>query len=206
MAIRFAVEGDLRFISHHDSMRLFERALARANLPVRFSSGFNPRPRLRLALPRPVGVASRDELLVVELSHETDPAGAQDALAAQMPEGITLLSAEMLADTDQRRPCEATFVLPITSDEADAVARRVSEFLASDKVPVERIDRKTKHRRSVDLRVFIKDARIDGSHLTWTQTVGQEGSARMGELLDAWGMAARDRLHQVLRVSVAYLS
>lgn len=203
LAFRFAIEGDLRFISHHDSLRLFERALSRANLPVRFSAGFNPRPRMRLALPRPVGIASRDEMLVVELTHETAEADAHRALTAQMPEGITLLSAEALADTDQRRPCEATYELPITPDEADDVARRVSEFLTKDNAPVERINRKTQRRRTVDIRVFITNARIDDSRLIWTQSVTQDGTAKIGEVLDAFGLASRDRMHHVVRVRVA---
>ncbi|GAF87148.1 unnamed protein product, partial [marine sediment metagenome] len=55
----YDVDGDLRFISHHDMLRLFARSLARAALPVRFSEGFNPHPRLSIPLPRPVGVASQ---------------------------------------------------------------------------------------------------------------------------------------------------
>ncbi len=158
---------------------------------------------MRLALPRPVGIASRDEMLVVELTHETAEADAQCALTAQMPEGITLLSAEALADTDQRRPCEATYELPITPDEADDVARRVSEFLTKDKAPVERINRKTQRRRTIDIRVFITSARLDDSRLIWTQSVTQDGTAKIGEVLDAFGLASRDRMHHVVRVRVA---
>src|SRR5690606_16197351 len=93
VAIRFRVEGDLRFISHHDMMRLFERALARARLPVKHSEGFNPRPRMSLPLPRPVGVATLADRLVVELREPVETTDALARLRRQMPVGLTLAEA-----------------------------------------------------------------------------------------------------------------
>ncbi len=75
-AIELSVEGDLRFLSHHDMMRAIERLLRRAGLPLRYSQGFNPRPALSLVLPRPVGVASEADLLVVTLEEDL----AEDAV------------------------------------------------------------------------------------------------------------------------------
>ena len=71
-AIELSVEGDLRFLSHHDMMRAMERLVCRAKLPLKYTQGFNPRPVLSLSLPRPVGVASRAELLVVTLEEDLD--------------------------------------------------------------------------------------------------------------------------------------
>ena len=73
LAIRYAIKGDLRFLSHQDTLRLFQRAFNRAGIPIRFSEGFNPRPRISIAMPRPVGVESCDELLVIELASWADP-------------------------------------------------------------------------------------------------------------------------------------
>ncbi|MHC4716562.1 MAG: TIGR03936 family radical SAM-associated protein, partial [Planctomycetota bacterium] len=69
----FTVTGDPRFLSHHDLMRLMARAAARAGMPLKHSAGFNPRPKLSLVLPRPVGVASRCELMAVQLTRPVDP-------------------------------------------------------------------------------------------------------------------------------------
>ncbi|TWT41893.1 hypothetical protein RAS1_30170 [Phycisphaerae bacterium RAS1] len=67
VAVTFGMLGDLRYISHHDELRMLARALVRARWPVAFSQGFNPRPRIVLPLPRPVGVSSSCELAIVEL-------------------------------------------------------------------------------------------------------------------------------------------
>jgi radical SAM-linked protein len=204
LAVQFAIEGDLRFISHHDSLRLFERALARAGLPVRFSEGFNPRPKLRLALPRPVGVASQDELLVVELVRDSEPDDARTALAAQVPVGITLRSVGRLADGDRRHPRAATYELAVDPGRAEGLAGRVVEFMASGNVVVQRPSPRGPGIKSVDIRSFVMSMSVVGDRLQWTQSIGQDGTARVNELLDALELPSRDYLHRVVRRAVEY--
>ncbi|HUN82331.1 MAG TPA: TIGR03936 family radical SAM-associated protein [Phycisphaerae bacterium] len=204
LAIRFAIEGDLRFISHHDSLRLFERALARAETPVRFSEGFNPRPRMRLALPRPVGVASLDELLVVELSQDSEAQAIFESLRRQMPEGLALLGVERLSDHDERRPNEATYELPIDPQMVEPLTRRAADLLAMDHLWVTRKTPRSIRAKSVDIRAFLTRMLVADDRLTWTQTVSQDGTVRIGELLEALGLTSEEHLHRVTRRSVAY--
>jgi len=204
LAVHFAIDGDLRFISHHDALRLFERALARAGIPVRFSEGFNPRPRMRLALPRPVGVASQDELLVVELVRDTEPDEVRTALAAQMPVGITLLNAERLAEADRRHPRAATYELDVGPDQAQGLAQRALAFMALQHVVVERQLPRSPCKKLVDIRSFVQSMCVADDKLAWTQAIGQDGTARVNELLDALELPSRDHLHHVCRQVVAY--
>ena len=79
LRIDFSVDGDIRFLGHRDMLRLFARAVVRSafgGLAVRYTQGFNPHPRLSIPLPRPVGIASDAECLVLEL---TEPADEQTA-------------------------------------------------------------------------------------------------------------------------------
>ncbi len=71
--IRFRKCGDLRFLSHHDLMRAFERMLRRAALPFRSTEGFHPHPRLVFALSLPLGVVGLDEAVELELLQELPP-------------------------------------------------------------------------------------------------------------------------------------
>lgn len=210
LAIRYAVEGDLRFISHHDSLRLFERALARANLPVRYSEGFNPRPRLTIALPRPVGVASRDELLVIELTAETAPEEAQSRLAAQMPAGLSLLKAEPLADAEKRVPCEAHYELELGPAADEDLNQRITEFLSTSSINIHRIRRAKSGApisgKSVDVRSFVLKLQFDDGTLRWTQSISQDGTARLAEVLEALQLKAEQHLHNICRVRVVYRS
>jgi hypothetical protein len=98
LLFRFAKEGDGRYLSHRDLMRLFERALRRAGLPLSMSQGFNPHPKLSILAALPVGVEADDEALEVEFAAELAAAEAFARLSGQMPRGVRLVSAEALPE------------------------------------------------------------------------------------------------------------
>ena len=66
--VKFGIKGNLRFLSHAETIRLFERACVRAGIKLVYSQGFNPHPKLSLPLPRTVGVESDDDLLYLRFS------------------------------------------------------------------------------------------------------------------------------------------
>ncbi len=202
MAIRFAIEGDLRFISHHDTLRLFKRALARAGIDVRYSEGFNPQPKLMIALPRPVGVASRDELLVVGMASEAESSDVLAGLAEQMPQGARLLEVRKLNPQDRLRPCGTSYELPIEQEISPRLRQRASDFLSQDSVVIER--ESPKQKKQVDLRQYVDEIRVESDHLTWRQWVSQEGTARPAEILEVLGLPSQDHLHRLCRTQVEY--
>jgi radical SAM-linked protein len=81
----------LRFLSHLDMMRLWERALRRARLPLRYSQGYHPHPRISLALPLAVGMTAAAEWLECELSVPVLTMEVQSRLPTQLPAGVALL-------------------------------------------------------------------------------------------------------------------
>lgn len=203
-AISYAIEGDLRFISHQDSLRLFRRALARAGIGVRYSEGFNPKPRIRIALPRPVGVASREDVLVLELTSDLEPSNLLNRLSTQIPAGVRLLAAERLADRDRRLPCEVKYALPLEPAARESVAQAVADFLSKDKVIVQRASFKTPSKKVMDIRCFVLVMEVLDGSLTWTQAMGPEGTAGIGEVLQSVGLSSDEHLHRVVRVEVSY--
>lgn len=95
--IAYAQRAEARFLSHLEVMRVFERALRRAGLPLKLSQGFNPRPYLAFALPLAVGVAGRAEYLEVELTQPLPAATLAQRLAAELPSGFRVKAARPLA-------------------------------------------------------------------------------------------------------------
>ncbi|TVS01644.1 MAG: TIGR03960 family B12-binding radical SAM protein [Cyanobium sp. PLM2.Bin73] len=89
----FAKTGSLALISHLDTLRLLERALRRSGLPVSFTGGFHPLPRLQLALPLPLGVEGEGEWLDLEFTEHLDPAAVHIRLQRELPLEFRLLSA-----------------------------------------------------------------------------------------------------------------
>ncbi len=88
----FTKTGSLALISHLDTLRLLERALRRSGLPVSFTGGFHPLPRLQVALPLPLGVEGLGEWFDLEFAAPIDPAVARQHLQAELSAELTLLS------------------------------------------------------------------------------------------------------------------
>ncbi len=181
---------------------MFKRAFARAELPLRHSEGFNPHPRISVVLPRPVGVASEDELLVVELeSADADAAQIEARLCPQLPPGAHFLSVMPLNDRDRMVVVAATHRVPFAPRDRERVATAARKFDASQSWKVERTHGK-RGPRSVDIRGFVTDVAVHDDCTTWRQDVSQDGTARVDEMLDALSLPARDHLHRVVRTRV----
>ena len=90
LRVRFARGEEVKFISHLDLMRLWQRALRRAGMPLVYSEGFNPHPRISLAAPLPIGVTSEAELMDVQVHKWVSPHFFTGALSQQLPAGIEI--------------------------------------------------------------------------------------------------------------------
>jgi radical SAM-linked protein len=91
--LRYAKRGPLRFTSHRDFARAFERALLRANVPIAYSQGFTPHPKVSYASAAPTGVASEAEYLEIGLRAVVEPAQLRLALDAALSPGLDVLEA-----------------------------------------------------------------------------------------------------------------
>ena len=211
-AFAFSVTGDLRFISHRDTVRVFQRALARASLPVRYTEGFNPHPRLSLPLPRPVGVASEAEIIVIEFDQPIDGDDARRRLNDQMPSHIHLSSANRV-DSDDRfvpnlvryriePPCGQVWSPEIVSRVTD----RIEHVMQTD---ILYIDRKTpgeKESRRIDVRSFLVDAKMEVDAVAFTLRVTSAGTARPREIAVVLGFDTEAVAFGIRRTAVEWLT
>jgi len=93
LRIRFRRGEEIKFISHLDIIRLWQRAFTRANIPLAYSEGFNPHPRISLAAPLALGITSDAELMDVYLSKELSPHFFTTTVNRQLPAGVSILQA-----------------------------------------------------------------------------------------------------------------
>jgi radical SAM-linked protein len=141
--IRYAKRGRLRFASHRDFSRAFERALVRARLPVAYSSGFNPHPRISYAGAAPTGAASEAEYLEVGLAEEVDPEDVRAALDAALPPGLDVLEAAVSAGGSLADRLEASsWRTSVPGLAADRAEQAVRQFLGAEEVLVDRMTKK----------------------------------------------------------------
>jgi radical SAM-linked protein len=143
LRVRYAKRGRLRFTSHRDFSRAFERALVRARVPMAYSSGFNPHPRISYAGAAPTGSASEAEYLEIGLAETVDPDEMRQALDAALPPGLDVLEVRpstggSLADLLQASVWRLT--LPGVGEEEAGAA--VETFLAAPEVAVERMTKR----------------------------------------------------------------
>ncbi len=158
LRLRYAKRGRLRFTSHRDFSRAFERALVRARIPMAYSSGFNPHPRISYAGAAPTGAASEAEYVEIGLAREVDPQETLRLIDQALPPGLDVLEVVVSAGGSLADRLEAShwrIRLPGVSA-ADAEAA-VAAFLAAPEVPVERMTKKGL--RSFDARGAVMSLR-----------------------------------------------
>jgi len=154
LIVRYAKRGRMRFASHRDIARAVERGIRRAGLPVAYSAGFTPHPKISYAGAAPTGTASEAEYLEICLTEARAASDVRDRLDAALPDGIDVIDViegpASLADL-QLEASHWQAVLP-GIDPEDA-GRAVDAFLASSSVEVERLT--PKGSRRVDARAAV---------------------------------------------------
>jgi radical SAM-linked protein len=149
--IRYAKRGPLRFTSHRDFARAFERALRRAAVPIAFSQGFTPHPKISYASAAPTGVASEAEYLEIGLQAEVDPERLRAALDAALSPGLDVLDAVVAGTGSLADRIDASrWRLELPGIEPAVARAAVETFLAAGEVLVERMTKQG--RRSFDAR------------------------------------------------------
>jgi radical SAM-linked protein len=163
LRIRYAKRGRLRFTSHRDFSRAFERAVFRARIPMAYSSGFNPHPRISYAGAAPTGSASEAEYLEIALAQEVDPAQVHAALDEALPGGLDVLEVVVSGGGSLADRLEVARWQIVLSDVPLAVAEAaVTDFLAQPEVIVERMTKKGV--RSFDCRAAVAALAAEQHH------------------------------------------
>ena len=149
--IRYAKRGPLRFTSHRDFARAFERALRRAAVPIAFSQGFTPHPKISYASAAPTGVGSEAEYLEIGLQAPVDPEQLRTALDAALSPGLDVLEAVVAGEGSLADRIDASrWRIELPGVETDIAVKAVEAFRSAEEVLVERMTKQG--RRSFDAR------------------------------------------------------
>ena len=147
---RYTKSGRMRFASHRDFQRSLERAVRRAGVPIAYSGGFSPRPRISYANAAPTGAASHAEYIELGLGEHCDPDWLRIQISSALPDGFELAEvveagSGKLADRLEVSAWQIDFV----GVESDDLSVAVDQLLANESVVITRITKKG--RREVDL-------------------------------------------------------
>ena len=136
--IRFGKQPRLRFISHLDLQRFFQRAVNRTGLPIAYSQGFNPHPVMSFGSALALGWTSEYEVIDIKLSAPMGRKRTEDAVRAALPEDMPVYEARMI---DDKHPAPMALVrmsdyrVTLSGGGADAVLSQIPAFLARDDIP-----------------------------------------------------------------------
>jgi radical SAM-linked protein len=189
--IRFRKGGDLRFTSHHDLMRTFERMLRRAALPFHSTQGFNPKPRLVFALSLPLGMVGAEEVVELELDAEMAPEEVHERLARQTPPGLVIRSVRRVDRRARARVRQATYRVALRhgwdspGTQTEGLAQRIAGLLAAADCWVERT---RPERRRLNVRPYLHAFRLLPDALEMDLKVTPQGSVRADEVLELLGL------------------
>src|SRR5215211_3677125 len=197
--ITFAKQGPLRYTGHLDLHKLWERAARRAELPLAYSQGFHPQPKMNIAAALPLGFSSLCEVLDMRLEHEIPLDGLREKLQETLPTGIQVSSVEAVNDklpALQTQVVSAEYEVSLTETvDGSELKRKIDSIMESESIVRER------RGKTYDLRPLIEELRIldsDGAmqepapalQKIFMRLTAREGATgRPEEVLDMLGIA-----------------
>jgi radical SAM-linked protein len=189
--ITFSKQGALRYTGHLDLHKLWERAMRRADLPLSYSLGFHPQPKISIAAALPLGFSSLDEVLDVRFNAEIPTEEIAARLKDSLPPDIQVTGVESV---DEREPALQTQVLSATYDahltepvDGADLMRKIEEILMAESLPRER------RNKSYDMRPLIETLNViteaDGKVWLQMELAARDGATgRPEEVLAALGI------------------
>ena len=160
LVVRYAKRGKMRFASHRDVARAFERGVRKAGLPIAYSAGFTPHPKISYAGGAPTGVASEAEYLTLALTSPQAADLVRERLDAVLPDGIDVVDVteDALSGSTAGALEASVWRVVLPGVERAAAARAVAGFLALAEAPVERLT--DKGVRRMDARSAVVDLAV----------------------------------------------
>lgn len=161
LRVKFKKVGSLQYISHLDLVRTMNKIIVRAGLPLWYSEGFNPKPKMIFAAPLSIGTESLCEYMDVRLVERVEPEEAKAKLNANMTDEMQVIEA-YYPDTKLTDMKWLSYDIDITTDGADEkMAERCSEALLGERVIIQKKTKPGEPAVTADIRPLIKSCKSE---------------------------------------------
>ncbi len=185
LRLRWGKSERYRYMSHLDNIRLIERAIRRARLPVAYSQGFNPSMKLSFGPPLPLGFTSEAEYVDIVLDTNLMPYMVEQ-LQRAMPEGITIYEAKAVmgkAPSLSSMLNRVVYTLPLKElgESDDTMEKKAGALLEADRLYVERVGKS--ETKTLDIRRAVYELRVEEGMLVMVLGIGEGGYVRPIEIL-----------------------
>jgi len=169
--IRYEKGGQARFVGHLDTMKNFERVFRRANLPIAFSQGFNPHPKLSFASPLAVGVTGAAEFADFHLTEEMEPETVKEAIVNVMLPGFKVLGIKKMEDSipalmSAVRLGSYIIEIPLEKEWAEnLINEEIDKLLTREDIIVERVTKKGLKKKDIKKGIQQLAGRVEGNEI-----------------------------------------
>ncbi len=164
--VKWTKEGDMRYISHLDIMRLFQRAIKRKGIRMKYTEGYSPHPKMSIAQPLSLGYTSVGEYFEFESLEDMDPELVRELLDSAMPEGIRMDSCSVLRETKKAVGALITagdYHVGIRMEDPEGY-RKIREaarwFMEQPSVTVQKVQKKSGKIKEIDIRQKVRELEI----------------------------------------------
>ncbi|MEZ0396722.1 MAG: TIGR03936 family radical SAM-associated protein [Anaerolineales bacterium] len=196
LRITFSKTGALRYTGHLDLHKIWERTLRRAGLPLAYSQGFHPQPKIQIAAALPLGFLGREEIVDVWLAADEAAPPSPESIQPFAPPGLTILRVEAVperAPALQTQIAAAEYQVTLLETGAGSgLERKAADLLAQDSLPRQR------RGKSYDLRPLIQTLECRGTSLYMRLAAGEGATGRPEEVLAELGLdPAKTRIERL---------
>ncbi|WHH61753.1 TIGR03936 family radical SAM-associated protein [Petroclostridium sp. X23] len=193
MRLKYNREEQVKYISHLDFMRTFQRAIRRAEIPIAYSQGFNPHPMMSFGLPLSVGVTSDAEYMDIELEKDMDPKQLKEKLNQALPEGITILKAVELEKQSSKVAgmialADYRVIVDLKRELGIHLEEKINDVLKMDEMMIEKEGKKgikMVNIRSDIFQLTIEEERQDQVVLSMRLSAGSSSNLKPELVLEA---------------------
>jgi radical SAM-linked protein len=187
--LTFTKQGALRYTGHLDLHKIIERSIRRARLPLAYSQGYHPQPKINLAAALPLGFSSRAELMDIWLDGDVEDIASN--LQANVPPGLTILDArpvDVRAPSLQSQVMGAEYEVKITkTGSASGLNEKVASVLESESIP------RVRRKKAYDLRPLIEELTLSVNNQLFMRLSARAGATgRPEEVLTVMGIPVED--------------
>lgn len=210
MVVDFSVGDTLAYLSHQETLKMFQRSFIRAGLPLAFSCGFNPHPQISIPLPRSVAVQSQSERVcaAIDMDSVFDSENWMDRIQRQLPEGCHVLRIQCLEGKCSFQPYQVHYRLSlkqaVISQLHDHLNSCQNQLIKNTPIQIQRYWAKKRKYKQIDISTFIKKLNVTNENIDVFCNVFASGTVRVDEIMHWLNIETKDLSQPVTRMEICW--
>lgn len=189
--MRLKKNGHAKFLSQREFLNIIEQSVRRANIPIVFSEGFNPRPRLSFTTALPLGISSADEIIYFYLSEWLSPNEILQKLSKVLIDGITVSSVEPVRQNISGPFCVEYKITPLNDNATEEIIHltndKIKNWISQPSQIVQR-DYINKNSKKVNIKDYVQRIELKDGYILLNIKITNEGTARPDEVILSLGL------------------